>query len=112
MKKVPYEIIVEIQDHINDFWAKENIATVISWGCLGHLNSFYIDGKLTPLECTGHYASDIQDIKIFFEHYITSLWEYATLPRHSVALHIEDIIDMDGWYNVIVGGCLFEDVTN
>ena len=111
MKKVPYEVIVEIQDHINDFWAKENMSVEVQLGCFGDKNRVYIDGKKYSLECTEYYAKDIQDIKTFFEHYLTSLWESANLPYHRIVMHIEHIFDMDGRYNVIVGGCLYEDGT-
>ena len=111
MKKVPYEVINEIKDHIDDFWLKENMSVEVQLGCFGDENRIYIDGKKYSLECTEYYAKDIQDIKTFFENYISSLWENSTLPYHRIVIHIDDIIDMDGWYNVIVGGCLYEDGT-
>lgn len=111
MKIVSCEVINEIHDYICDFCLKENISAEVQLGCFGDENRVYIDGKKYSLECTEYYAKDIQDIKMFFENYLTSLWEHSTLPYHRIVAHIKAIFDMNGWYNVVVGGLLYEDDT-
>ena len=61
--------------------------------------------------CVGYYAKDIQDIKHFFGVYLDELWRAGKRPYNRMALYIENIADMDGWYDVVIGAALFNDDT-
>ena len=50
---------------------------------------------------------DFEDIKKFFTDYLDVMFEKYEASTSRVALYIKDIIDMDSWYEVVVGGCLF-----
>ena len=48
-------------------------------------------------------------MKQFFKDYLDQLWKDSEYPYNTIAVYIQHIVDMGGWYMVVVGGCLFED---
>lgn len=100
---------LELRDYIFDYCDMKNIIIDLRFACFGDRNKFYTYSKEFSLDCVSYYAEDFEDIKQFFTNYLDVMLENIEAPMNRVALYIEDIVDMDGWYDVIVGGGLFED---
>ena len=100
---------LELRDYIFDYCNMKNIIIDLRFACFGDRNKFYTYSKEFSLDCVNYYAKDFEDIKQFFTDYLDVMLENIEVPMNRVALYIEDIVDMDGWYDVIVGGGLFED---
>lgn len=100
----------ELQEYICDLCLEKQIPLEIHFGCLGDKNVFYRDNKKFVIACSGHYAKDREDVKSVIMTYIESIWEDETIwcdfdrSNYRVAVHVMDIEDMDGWYNVVMGG--------
>ena len=99
----------ELQEYIHDLCETKNIPIDLRFACFGDINKFYTNNKEVSLDCVAYYAQGTDDIKQFFHTYLTHLWESATQPNHRLAVYVKDLVCMDGWINVIVGGCLLED---
>lgn len=99
----------ELQEHIFNYSENKNISIDFRFACFGDRNKFYTCGTEFSLNCVNYYANDFEDIKKFFTDYLDAMLEQLEAPMNRIALYIEDIVDMDGWYDVIVGGGLFED---
>lgn len=99
----------ELQEYIFDLCERKNIPIDLRFRCYGDVNGFCTNNEVFTVECVEYYASNKEDIKHLIYTIITDLWEYATNPLHRIALYIKDVDYMDGWFNVIVGNCLFED---
>ena len=101
-------IETKLQEHILTYCQSKDISIDLRFACFGDSNKFYTHDADFALDCVAYYADDFEDIKMFFMHYIDAMWE-RRYQMNRIALYIEDIVDMDGWYDVIVGGGLFED---
>ena len=100
---------VELQEYIVGYCNAKNISIDLRFLCFGDKNEFYTSGEGLSVECVEYYAKNEEDIKQFFATYIDTMWENCNPPMNRIALYIENIIDMDGWREVIVGGCPFTD---
>jgi len=102
---------MEIYEYIYNLCESKNIPIDCRFGCFGDTNEFYncVNNKVFLIDCDSYYAKDINDVKQFFVDLIECLWKTFTRPNHRIALYVEEIVDKDGWYDVIVGSCLFED---
>lgn len=101
--------VLELKECIDDLCEARKIPTDLRFYRLADVNGFIADsGEVFEVKCDEYYAKDVDDIKTLFYELLTFLWGCATLPNHKVALYVKDIVDRNGWYNVIVGGCLFE----
>lgn len=101
----------ELYEYICDYCDTKNIPIDLHFRCFGDVNKFYTHDIEFGCNCVNYYAEDLKDIKNFFRHYLDIMWSNRSHAVNRVALYIEDIVDMDGWYDVIVGGGLFEDDT-
>ena len=99
----------ELREYIDNLCETKKIPIDLRFGCFGDINKFYINDKYISLDCVAYYTEGTDDIKQFFHTYLTHLWESATQSNHRLAVYVKDILCMDGWTDVIVGGCLFED---
>lgn len=110
----PLPEIFELKEYIDDLCEARGIPIDLRFYHLADVNRFFSKDDTSyeefEIKCNEYYAKDVEDIKVLISEFITSLWRFATFPNHKVAIYIKDIIDRDGWYNVIVGGCLFEEV--
>ena len=106
----PLPEIFELKGSISDLCEALKIPIDLRFYHLGDVNGFFHNGEVFEIECDEYYAKDVDDIKTLFYELLTFLWGCATLPNHKVALYVKDIIDRNGWYNVIVGGCLVEEI--
>lgn len=102
-------IELELQEHIHNYCDAKNMSIDLRFACFGDKNKFYTNNKEFSVSYCGYYAENIEDIKRFFIHYLDNIWEDCKYPINRTALYIKDIVDMDNWYEVIVGGCLFVD---
>lgn len=102
-------IEVELQEHILNHCNEKNMSIDLRFACFGDKNEFYMNDEKFSVSCCGYYAENFEDIKRFFIHYLDHIWEDCKYPIDRTALYIKDIVDMDSWYEVIVGGCLFID---
>lgn len=103
------DIIAELQEYIENYCKTKNIQIDLRFACLADMNRFYTNDAEFSLDCVNYYTKDFEDIKKFFSDYLDVMWEKCELPMNSIALYIKDIVDMDSWYEVIVGGALFTD---
>ena len=102
---------LELQEYIRNYCELKNIPIDLRFACFGDANKFYTHGIEFDCNCVSYYTNDFKDIKNFFRHYLDVMWSSRGSSMNKVALYIGGIIDMDGWYDVIVGGGLFEDET-
>lgn len=100
---------LELQKYILDYCNTKEIAINLRFACFGDENKFYTHDIEFCVDCVDYYTEDFEDIKNFFRHYLDIMWSNCKRPMNRIALYIKDIVDMDSWYEVIVGGCLFED---
>lgn len=103
--------ILELKEYIDDLCKTKKIPVDLRFYCLADVNGFFHNGKMFEVECNEYYAKDVDDIKTLFYELLTFLWGCA-LPSHKIALYVKDIVNKNGWYNVIVGGCLFEEAND
>ena len=101
----------ELHEYISDYCCDKNISIDLRFECFGDVNKFYTNDAEFSLDCVNYYTEDFEDIKKFFSDYLDVMWEKCESPMNRIALYIKDIYDMDGWYDVIVGGGLFTDET-
>ena len=99
----------ELQEYIFDYCDMKEIEIDLRFACFGDENKFYTHDTEFSLDCVDYYTEDFEDIKKFFKHYLDAMWEDCKSPMNRIALYIKDIVDMDSWYEVIVGGGLFKD---
>lgn len=102
---------LELQEYIIDYCNINNIPIDLRFACFGDRNEFYTNDAEFFLECIEYYTEDGEDIKQFFANYLNIMWENCKHPMNRIALYVKDIIDMDNWYEVVVGGGLFTDET-
>lgn len=100
---------LELQKYILDYCNTKEIAIDLRFACFGDENKFYTHDIEFCVDCVDYYTEDFEDIKNFFRHYLDIMWGDCKRPMNRIALYIKDIVDMDSWYEVIVGGGLFED---
>lgn len=100
-----------IQEYIYTLCESKNIPIDLRFHYFADMNKFWSNKTNSYFEigCVNYYASNIEDIKILISNIIDVLWGQATQPNHKIALYIEDIVDMNDWFDVCIGGCLFED---
>ena len=98
-----------LKNEIFDICYERGMWVDIRWKCFGDRNKFYINNEDYVISCVNYFASDLDDVKDLLLMYIENMWEDIEPPHNRVAMYIEDIVDMDGWYQVIMGGCLFRD---
>ena len=101
----------ELYEYICDYCNKKDIPIDLRFRCFGDENKFYTHDIEFGYNCVNYYTKDFQDIQNFFRHYIDIMWSQRYHSVNRIGLYIENIIDMDGWHDVIVGGGLFEDDT-
>ena len=107
----------ELQEYICDLCLEKRIPLEIHFGCLGDKDVFYRDDEKFVIACNGFYASNREDVKSVIITYIESIWKdesiWCNFDRsnydfdsfnYRVAIHVIDVEDMDGWYNVVMGG--------
>ena len=100
---------LDLQEYIINYCDKNNISIDLRFQCFADVNKFYTNDTEFSLDCVGYYTESFEDIKQFFKDYLDAMWENCKPPINRIALYIKDIIDMDSWYDVIVGGGLFTD---
>ena len=100
---------LELRDYIFDYCESKNISIDLRFACFGDMNKFYTNNIEFAVDCVNYDADDFEDIKKFFVHYVDIMWKQCRYPMNRIALYIKDIVDMDGWYEVVVGGGLFTD---
>lgn len=100
-----------IQEYIYDLCESKNISIDLRFRCFGDTNIFCENNSVFTIDCESYYAKDIDDVKQFFESYLNILWFQSSYNHgnYRIALCVKDIVDKDGWYDVIVGGRLFKD---
>ena len=103
------KFIEELKEYIENLCETKNISIDLRFACLGDVNKFYTHNEEFSLDCINYFTEDFEDIKQFFADYLDLMWSGCEKPMNRIALYIEDIEDMDSWYDVIVGGGLFED---
>lgn len=102
----------EIHDYVHDLCREKEIPIEIRWCCFGDSSGFYKDGKMFTIACDEYYASNIEDIKCFMINYIEAIWEYEEAwkdinrSNYAVSIYVADIVNMDGWYKVTIGGAI------
>lgn len=102
----------EIYEYICDLCGEKKIPLEIRWRCFGDPSRFYKDDKEFTIACVEYYASNVEDIKYLMIDYIEAIWEdeevWENINRsnYRVAIYVMDIVDMDGWYNVTMGGAI------
>ena len=102
----------ELCKYIFDYCETNGIAADIHFRCFGDENKFYSHDTEFTLECNSYFVDNfngIEDVKRFFVNYLDAMWEHCESPMDRIALYIEDIVDHDDWYDVIVGGGIFVD---
>lgn len=100
---------LELRDYIFDYCESKNISIDLRFACFGDRNEFYMNDAEFSLECVEYYTEDAEDIKQFFANYLNIIWENCNSQMSRIALYVKDIVDMDNWYEVVVGGGLFTD---
>lgn len=100
---------LELQEYIVDYCNINNIPIDIRFACFGDRNEFYTNETEFSLVCNEYYTEDGEDIKRFFTDYLNIMWENCNPPMNKLALYVKDIVDMDSWYEVVVGGAMFID---
>ena len=103
-----FEEDMMIQEYIYDFCESKNISIDLRFRCFGDTDIFYENNILFCVDYESYYAKNIDGIKQFFADYLNIL---SVAHNHKIALAVKDIIDRDGWYEIIVGSCLFKDET-
>ena len=101
-------IETKLQEHILIYCQSKNISIDLRFKCFGDANRFYTHDAEFCVDCVAYDTDDFEDIKKFFVHYVDIMWK-RRYQMNRIALYIEDIVDMDGWYEVVVGGGLFTD---
>lgn len=99
----------ELKEYIEDLCETKNIPIDLRFACLGDVNKFCTNNIEFSVNCVSYYTKDFEDIKSFFKHYLDIIWSNRQRSINRMALYIKNIVDMDSWYEVIVGDCLFED---
>ena len=100
-----------LKEYLVNYCEGKNISIDMRFRWYGDDNKFYSYDTPFSLDVNEYYTDDLEDIKQFFAVYLDTLWEHCTSPMNRIALYVQDIVDMDGWYNVIIGGGLFIDDT-
>lgn len=107
------DVVEEIKEFIENYCETKNIPIDLRFACLADVNRFCTeDGNLFSVDCVIYHIENytrksIVDIKQFFVDYINHLWQDGEYPYNSMAIYVQDIIDMYHWYEIIVGGALF-----
>ena len=100
-----------LQKYLINYCDEKNISVEMHFRWYGDENKFYSYGTPFSLDCNEYDADSTEDVKHFLTEYLDILQEHCTSPMNRIALYVQDIVDMDGWYNVIIGGGLFIDDT-
>lgn len=109
------DAIEEIKEFIENYCETKNIPIDLRFACLGDVNRFCTeDGNQFSVDCVIYHIENyttksITDIKQFFVDYINHLWQDGKYPYNSMAIYVQNVIDMYSWYEVIVGSALFND---
>ena len=98
-----------LNDCIFDWCHQNGIWIDLRWKCFGDRNKFYTNNEEFTVKCTHYLATNLDDVKDLITMYIESIWEYIEHPNNRMVLYIEDIVDNDSWYDVVMGGFLFRD---
>ena len=107
-----YNIEKELNKYIYDLCEEKGIPLELRWRCFGDKFLFYKDDKEFVIACVEYYAKDIEDIKSLIMTYIETRWEdeecWKNISRsnYRVAIYVMDITNMDGWYDVVMGGSI------
>lgn len=99
----------ELQNLFYNYSVANNIRVEWHFACYGDDNKFYTNGTWVSLECVNYHLDDFEDVKQFFTAYLDRMREVCVRPFNRIGLHIADIVNMDDYYEVIVGGALFSD---
>lgn len=103
---------LELHDYICDYCIDKGIPLELRWRCFGDPSGFYINNEMFTIACDEYYASDVEDIKSLMVNYIEAIWEdeetWENINRsnYRIAIYVSDIVDMDGWYKVVIGGAI------
>ena len=100
-----------LKEYLVNYCDEKNILIEMHFRWYGDENKFYSYDTPFSLDCNEYYADSAEDVKHFLTEYLDILQEHCTPPVNKIALYVQDIVDMDGWYNVIIGGGLFTDDT-
>lgn len=103
---------LELHEYICDYCISKGISLELRWRCFGDLSGFYINNEMFAIACCEYYASDVEDIKYLMTSYIDAIWEdeetWENISRsnYRIVIYVADIVDMDGWYKVVIGGAI------
>lgn len=102
--------IENLNEDIKKICNAKGISIDLRWGNLGDSSYYYsIKGVKHIEKYNSYYAADIGDVKTLILAYIGHKWHYAA-PNYKIGIYIQDIIERAyGYYDVVIGGCLFED---
>ena len=102
---------LELQEYIHNYCDEKNMSIDLRFACFGDENKFYMNNEEFSVICISYYTYDFEDVKKFCIDYLNHEWKHYEYPYNRTALYIQDIIYIDGWYEVLVGGRLFVDDT-
>lgn len=101
----------ELKEYIENLCETKNIPIDLRFACFGDANYFFTnDGTKFSFDCTSYCAEDKEDIKQMFVDYLDYFWIYSGHSYNRMVLYIENIVDKNGWYKVVFGGALIEEV--
>lgn len=102
--------IPELYSHILSHCEANNISIDCRFSCFTDMNVFLSHDITFSVDCIHYEADNREDIQQFVIDYIDTLWEHCTPPCNRIAFYFEDIICMGDWYEIVMGGALFEEV--
>ena len=103
-------ITSELHNHIFAHCEENNIAIDCRFAWFADKNEFWSHDIPFSTDCVSYEIDKCEDVRQFIIDYVDILWEHCTPPCNRIAFYLENIIDMGDWYEVTMGGALFEEV--
>ena len=103
------ELTEKLRLRILSYCAANKIPIECHFAWLGDTSRFYSHNEPFDLDTVTYDTDFVEDIESFILEYIDILWEHCESTNDRIALYLEDIIKKDGWYDIIMGGAIFED---